>query len=60
LNLEFESSFSEITSLQSAHDDMSVKPCDKCNIIMVNYVDLWLVHILWWLREEEEEEEEEG
>jgi hypothetical protein len=23
---------------------MSVKPCDKCNIIMVNYTDLWLVH----------------
>jgi hypothetical protein len=23
---------------------MSAKPCDKCNIIMVNYADLWLVH----------------
>jgi hypothetical protein len=23
---------------------MSAKPCDKCNMIMVNYVDLWLVH----------------
>jgi hypothetical protein len=44
LNLELESPFSEITSLQSAHDDMSAKPCDKCNIIMVNYVDLWFVH----------------
>jgi hypothetical protein len=26
------------------HDDMSAKPCDKCNMIMVNYADLWLVH----------------
>jgi hypothetical protein len=23
---------------------MSVKPCDNCTMIMVNYVDLWLVH----------------
>jgi hypothetical protein len=23
---------------------MSVKPCDNCNMIMVNYVDLWLIH----------------
>jgi hypothetical protein len=23
---------------------MSAKPCDKCNMIMVNSVDLWLVH----------------
>jgi hypothetical protein len=23
---------------------MSVKPCDNCKMIMVNYVDLWLVH----------------
>jgi hypothetical protein len=23
---------------------MSVKPCDNCNMIMVRYVDLWLVH----------------
>jgi hypothetical protein len=23
---------------------MSVKPCDNCTIIMVNYADLWLVH----------------
>jgi hypothetical protein len=44
LNLEFESSFSEIASLRSAHDDMSVKPCDRCTMIMVNYVDLWLIH----------------
>jgi hypothetical protein len=44
LNLEFESSFSEIASLRSAHDDMSVKPCDRCTMIMVNYADLWLIH----------------
>jgi hypothetical protein len=44
LNLELESSFSEIASLRSTHDDMSAKPCDKCNMTMVNYVDLWLVH----------------
>jgi hypothetical protein len=23
---------------------MSVKPCDSCTMIMVNYVDLWLIH----------------
>jgi hypothetical protein len=23
---------------------MSVKPCDNCNMIMVNYADLWLIH----------------
>jgi hypothetical protein len=40
LNLIFESPFSEIASLQSLQDDMSVKPCDNCNMIMVNYADL--------------------
>jgi hypothetical protein len=44
LNLEVESSFSEITSLLSVHDDMSAKPCDGCTMIMVNYVDMWLIH----------------
>jgi hypothetical protein len=44
LNLELESSFSEIASLRSVHDDMSVKPCDDCNMIVVNYADLWLIH----------------
>jgi hypothetical protein len=44
LNLELESSFSEIASLRSAHDDMSAKACDRCTMIMVNYVDLWLIH----------------
>jgi hypothetical protein len=23
---------------------MSVKPCDNCKMIMINYADLWLVH----------------
>jgi hypothetical protein len=44
LNLELKSASYEIASLRSAHDDMSAKPCDKCNMIMVNYADLWLVH----------------
>jgi hypothetical protein len=44
LNLELKSAFSEIASLRSAHDDINAKPCDKCNMIMVNYADLWLVH----------------
>jgi hypothetical protein len=44
LNLELESSFSEIASLRSVHNDMSAKPCDSCTMIMVNYVDLWLIH----------------
>jgi hypothetical protein len=44
LNLELESSLSEIASLRSAHDDMSAKPCDRCTMIMVNYADLWLIH----------------
>jgi hypothetical protein len=35
LNLELESSFSEIASLRSAHDDVSAKPCDRCTMIMV-------------------------
>jgi hypothetical protein len=44
LNLELESSFSEIASLRFVHDDMSAKPCDRCTMIMVNYADLWLIH----------------
>jgi hypothetical protein len=43
LNLELESSFSEIASLRSAHDDMSAKPCDRCTMIIVNYADLRLI-----------------
>jgi hypothetical protein len=44
LNIELKSSFSEIVSLRSVHDDMSAKPCENCKMIMVNYADLWLVH----------------
>jgi hypothetical protein len=44
LNLELESAFSDILSLRSTHHDMSVKPCHSCTMIMVNYVDLWLIH----------------
>jgi hypothetical protein len=44
LNLELESSFSEIASLHSAPDNMSAKPCDRCTMIMLNYADLWLIH----------------
>jgi hypothetical protein len=44
LNLELKSASSKIASLRSVHDDMSAKPCDNCNIIMVNYADLLLVH----------------
>jgi hypothetical protein len=44
LNLELKSASSEVASLRSMHDDMSAIPCDKCNMIMVNYADLWLVY----------------
>jgi hypothetical protein len=44
LNLELENSFSEIASLQSVHNDMSVKPCENCKMIIVNYADLWLMN----------------
>jgi hypothetical protein len=44
LNLELKSASSEITSLRSTHDDMSVKPCDSCTMIIVNYADLRLIH----------------
>jgi hypothetical protein len=44
LNLELENSFSEIASLRFVHNDMSAKPCDNCTMIMLNYVDLWLMH----------------
>jgi hypothetical protein len=44
LNLELKRASSEIASLRSAHDDMSAKPCDNYNMIMVNYADLWLMH----------------
>jgi hypothetical protein len=44
LNLELESSFSEIDSLRSVHDGKNAKPYDNCKMIIVNYADLWLVH----------------
>jgi hypothetical protein len=44
LNLGLGSSFSEVASLRSVHDDMSAKPCDRCTMIIVNYADLWLIH----------------
>jgi hypothetical protein len=44
LNLELESASSEIACLRSVHDDMSAKSCDNCTMIMVNDVDLWLLH----------------
>jgi Fe-S cluster biogenesis protein NfuA len=43
LNLELESVFFRIASLRSTHNDMSAKPCDNYTMIIVNYVDLWLV-----------------
>jgi hypothetical protein len=36
--------FSEIVSLRPVHNDMNVKPCDKCKMIMVIYTDQWLAH----------------
>jgi hypothetical protein len=44
LNLELESSFLEIGSLRSVHNDMSAKSCDNYKIMMVNYADMWLIH----------------
>jgi hypothetical protein len=44
LNLELEKSFAEIASLLSMHDDMSGKQCENCNMIMVNYAELCIVH----------------
>jgi hypothetical protein len=26
------------------HNDISAQPCENCNMIMVNYADLWIVH----------------
>jgi hypothetical protein len=40
MNLELESASSKIATLRYVHDDMSDKPCDNYNIIIVNYVDL--------------------
>jgi hypothetical protein len=34
----------EIATLRSVHNDMSAKSGDNCNMIMVNYTYLWLIH----------------
>jgi hypothetical protein len=44
LNLELENSFAEIASLQSVHDNMRAKPCENYKMVIVNYIELWLVH----------------
>jgi hypothetical protein len=44
LNLKLESSFSEIASLWSVHDDTNAKPCDNYKMIMINYANMWLIH----------------
>jgi hypothetical protein len=44
LNLELENSFAKITSLWSMHNDMSAKLYENCNMIMVNYANLWIVY----------------
>jgi hypothetical protein len=35
---------SEIVTLRSVHNDMSAKSGDNCNMIMINYTNLWLIH----------------
>jgi hypothetical protein len=44
LNLELESASSEIAFIRSTHYNMSIKSCDNCTMIIITYVDLWLVH----------------
>jgi hypothetical protein len=44
LNLELKSVSSKIASIQSVHDDMSVKSYDNYTMIMVTYADLCLLH----------------
>jgi hypothetical protein len=44
LILRLQTFFAEIASLKSMHNDMSAQPCKNCNMIMVNYADLWIVH----------------
>jgi hypothetical protein len=43
LHLKLENSFAKIASLRSMHNDMSAQPRENCNMIMVNYADLWIV-----------------
>jgi hypothetical protein len=44
LNLKLETSFVEIASLRSMHNDMSAQPCENYNMIKVNYADLMIVY----------------
>jgi hypothetical protein len=44
LNLELKNSLGKFASLRSMRDDMSAKPCENYNMILVNYPDLWNVH----------------
>jgi hypothetical protein len=41
---KLENYFAEIASLQSMHNDRSAQPCENCNLVMVSYVSLWIVH----------------
>jgi hypothetical protein len=43
LNLGLENHFKNCFS-PTMHDDMNAQPCDNCNMIMVNYANLWIVH----------------
>jgi hypothetical protein len=42
--LKLENSLAKNASRQLMHNDMSAQPCENCNMIMVNFVDLWIVH----------------
>jgi hypothetical protein len=44
LNLKLENSFAEIASLQSMHNDISAQQCENCNVTVVSYIDLIIVH----------------
>jgi hypothetical protein len=44
LKLKLENSFAEIAFLRSICNYISAKPCENCNMIMVSYADLWIVH----------------
>jgi hypothetical protein len=44
LNLDLESASSKSATLQFVHNDMSAVSCDNCNMIMVKFADLWLIH----------------
>jgi hypothetical protein len=44
LNLKLENYFAEIASLQSMHNNLSANPHKYCNMIMVDYADLWIMN----------------